>query len=433
MAGVSWAVTGAIISRALTLIASVLAARFLGTEDFGAFGIVQSTLGLFGVFAGAGLGLATTKYVAQYRRSDAAKTGQYISASLILAFSTGALIAILFALSAGLLAERLLDRPTLQSVLQISAGLVLFGAISGVLTGALSGLEDFRSIATLNAVRGLVLMVAVGFGAWRIGLLGAVAGTVVAELAAVLAGYIVLHSAARTHRFAFVLRKMERTRFGEIGGFALPALLSSLATQPALWLSSVLLVNQPMGYAAMGIFTAADRWRQIILFFPTSISSAVLPMLANLHASQDQSKYRKLLRVNLGLNLGSLAVPGVAVLLAPRLLMSLFGTEYVQGDTTLLVLTLSALGVALNNVLGQVLVSVGRIWLRFAFDVALATLLLVSAIILIPVQRDLGLAWANVTAYTLVSAGLIIAVLRILRTGATPTTPEAPLVPHEHS
>ena len=47
--------------------AFVLAGRLLGTAGFGEVGMIQSTQGLFGVLAGAGLGLAATKYVAEYR------------------------------------------------------------------------------------------------------------------------------------------------------------------------------------------------------------------------------------------------------------------------------------------------------------------------------------------------------------------------------
>ncbi len=53
----------------------------LGKEEFGKLGIVQSTVGMFQVFAGFGLGLTATKYVAEFRDSDPAKTGRIIGLS----------------------------------------------------------------------------------------------------------------------------------------------------------------------------------------------------------------------------------------------------------------------------------------------------------------------------------------------------------------
>ena len=56
--GAFWALVGAAVSRGLTLASSVVAGRLLGTTGFGEIGMIQSTQGLFGIVAGAGLGLA---------------------------------------------------------------------------------------------------------------------------------------------------------------------------------------------------------------------------------------------------------------------------------------------------------------------------------------------------------------------------------------
>lgn len=68
--GTLWSFGGAAASRGFTLVASVMTARLLGVEAFGELGAVQSTIGMFAVFAGFGLGLTATKYVAQLRTSS---------------------------------------------------------------------------------------------------------------------------------------------------------------------------------------------------------------------------------------------------------------------------------------------------------------------------------------------------------------------------
>ena len=75
--GAFWALVGAVVSRGLTLASSVLAGRLLGTKGFGEVGMIQGTQGLFGIVAGAGLGLAATKFVAESRSIDPARTGRY--------------------------------------------------------------------------------------------------------------------------------------------------------------------------------------------------------------------------------------------------------------------------------------------------------------------------------------------------------------------
>jgi hypothetical protein len=50
--GAFWSLAGTFISRGLSLIASIIVARMLGKVGFGELGIIQSTMGMFGVFAG---------------------------------------------------------------------------------------------------------------------------------------------------------------------------------------------------------------------------------------------------------------------------------------------------------------------------------------------------------------------------------------------
>ena len=56
----AWSVFGAVVSRGLTLVGFVVAARLLGAAGFGAVGMVQSTQGLFGVLAGVHCGNAAS-------------------------------------------------------------------------------------------------------------------------------------------------------------------------------------------------------------------------------------------------------------------------------------------------------------------------------------------------------------------------------------
>ena len=84
---------GAVISRGLMLAATVLVARMLGKTVYGELGMIQSTVGMFGVFAGFGLGLTATKHVAEFRQSDPDRAGRIINLSCLVAVFTGGLMA----------------------------------------------------------------------------------------------------------------------------------------------------------------------------------------------------------------------------------------------------------------------------------------------------------------------------------------------------
>src|SRR5271170_3044171 len=120
--GIVWSLTGAIVSRGFLLAASVVCARFLGKEGFGALGMIQSTAGMFGIFAGLGLGLTATKYVAEFRRQDPEKAGRILALSASAAFVFGCLITVLLILLAPYLAKKVLGNPQLATPMAVGSG-----------------------------------------------------------------------------------------------------------------------------------------------------------------------------------------------------------------------------------------------------------------------------------------------------------------------
>src|SRR5664280_450460 len=79
--GAFWSMAGTMVSRALALAASVLAARIIGKTVYGELGIIQSTVGMFGALAGFGMGTTASKFVAELRGKDPAKAGRIIALS----------------------------------------------------------------------------------------------------------------------------------------------------------------------------------------------------------------------------------------------------------------------------------------------------------------------------------------------------------------
>ena len=73
--GTIWTLLGTVVSRALGLGAAIFAARILGKAVYGELGILQSTVGMLGTFAGFGMGTTATKYVAELRSRNPAKAG----------------------------------------------------------------------------------------------------------------------------------------------------------------------------------------------------------------------------------------------------------------------------------------------------------------------------------------------------------------------
>jgi O-antigen/teichoic acid export membrane protein len=405
--GAFWSVAGAVISRGFNLLASVVCARILGRTQFGELGMIQSTVGMFGVLAGLGLGLTATKYVAQFRNSDPARAGRILALSAIAALISGILMTVLLVLGASFLAARTLAAPGLAKPLALGAGLVFFGALNGAQTGALAGFEAFRTIARVNIWSGLCSFPLVVFGVWRWGVSGAICGLVGSLGINWLLNNLALrrecHRAGVFYRFRHCFREWD-----VLHKFTLPAFLASVVVSPALWLANTFLIHRPGGYAQLGIYTAADRWRLLILFIPTSVFGMAIPLLSNLHGTGDSAGYHRAFRLNVIFNIGIVLLPAglIAVFAAP--LMSIYGPSFRAGWPVLVILAFSAIPESLNTALGHPLVVSNRMWWRFFVDLIFVGLLVAAAWFLIPAWGAAGLALSYGLAFSGAVAGLVI-------------------------
>lgn len=403
--GVFWSLLGAVFSRSLTLAASVACARILGKVNYGELGIIQSTAGTFGIFAGLGLGLTATKFVAELRAQDPARAGRILALSAVIAVVSGIVTAALLIILSPYLSRHTLAAPQLSRPLMVGAGLVFFGALNGAQTGALAGFEAFRTIAKVSLVAGLLAFPFIVVGVWRWGLSGAVWGMVAAlGVNWLLNNYALRQQCARFkvfYDFAGCTKE-----WPILHQFSLPAFLASIVVGPALWISSAFLVRQADGYSQLGLYTAADRWRLLILFVPTSVFGMLVPVLSNLYGAGDLLGFRKVFRINV-IGLCGLALLGaLAVTAAAKPIMSMYGPAFQSGWPILIILSLAAVPEALNTLLGHPLIVSNAMWWRFTFDMLLAVVLVVLSFLLIPRWGALGLASAYCAAFVLVSGAL---------------------------
>jgi O-antigen/teichoic acid export membrane protein len=383
------------------LLASILVARLLGQTVFGEFGMIRSTVSMFVVFAGFGLGMTATKHIAEHYRSDPGRAGRIWAISEGFALASGVLIAILVILFAPWLAESTINAPHLVPEIRIGACILLINGVNGAQTGALAGFEAFRAMAVVNLWSGLASFPLLVGGAYWGGVRGSVWALLVNMLLNCLLNHLALRRVAAHHKVAFTLRGCTR-ELPVLWRFSLPAALSGIMVSPVLWGGNALLVNRPGGYEQLAIFDAANQWRIAILFIPGMVGQVVLPMLSSLTAEDDALRYWKILKYNVILNFAlSLAAAGLVAASAPWIMRG-YGPGFEAGRWVLVLLAFSSVVISISQVVGQVLVSKGEMWTGFGINVLwAATLLLVGEWLLSKGYGALGLAVAYSVAYLL--------------------------------
>lgn len=398
-AGVSWSMAGAVIGRGLTLVASMVTARLLGKIGFGELGMIQSTIGMLGMFAGLGLGMTATKYVAEFRHKDPVRAGHAIALSFIVALGSGGLISLLLIVCAPWLAGHTLAAPHLAQLLQIGSGLLFFSALSGVQTGALSGFEAFKEIARINIVSGLLSFPLLIAGAVLGGLRGSVWALVLSLALSCLLNHFALRNRIRENNIPLGYARNGK-EWSILWQFSLPAFLSGIMVGPVNWLCSALIVNQPHGYAEMGILNAANQWRNAILFLPAVFGQVLVPLLTEKISLKDGTSARKILYYSMTANALILSPIVLAGCFFSSHIMSAYGRDFSGSWATLIIVLVTAGLLAVQTPVGQVIAASGKMWLGFLMNVGWAAVTILATVLLLR-KGALGLAIGQLVGYSI--------------------------------
>lgn len=412
--GAFWSLLGTLISQGLGFVALILVARMLGKEGFGELGVIQNTVGMFGVFAGFGLGITATKHVAEFRLKDPAKAGRIMTLCALFAVGSGGLIALVLVLSAPWLAAQTLAAPHLSGLLQVGAVLLLLNALNGTQTGALAGFEAFRAITTINLWAGLTKFPLMVGGVYLAGVTGAVWGLVASTGIHWLLNHLALRRVARRAGVPFGELRGCGQEWKVLYGFSLPALLSGSMVAPVQWACMAMLVNQPGGYAEMGIYSAALVFKGIMMFLGNTINAPLLSMVAHEKVSSED----RLSKVNILLTWGLGVFVALPLLCFPELVQMLYGQKFSDESFTktfVLIVFITCI-IVYKQGLARVLIAGNLLWWGFLSNLIWGVLVLFSAFFLVK-WGAVGLAAAYAIAYIL---NTVVFVPWYLRLGLVP-------------
>lgn len=400
--GSFWALTGTVATRAFSLITTIIVARLLGTEDYGGYGMVQSTLGMFGLFAGFAMGSTMTKYIAELKQKDPERTGRVLSLTKMVAVVNSGVISCIVLLSASWLAASTLNRPDLSPVIVLGAVLLFVSTQNNVQLGAIAGFESFRAMARINFIQGAATPAASIPLVYFFGIQGAILALIIISALGYWLSTLVVKRECK--RYGIRPSHFDLNAIREwpiLWKFSLPALMAAMLVIPVTWVTNAILVNQKNGYAEMGLFNAANQWRQLVIFIPQVLASVMLPIFSETYGRADKKEFLDAFLMNLRLT-WAIALPITILVIALRNPLSeLFGSQF-EGTAGIITVLMAASFLSIvNNVVGTALTGAGRMWTGTAFNLAWAIALIVATALLAPGYGGRGLAYAYLLAYLL--------------------------------
>ncbi len=397
LGGMMWTTINGVVSRVLALTSGIVLARVFGASDYGAYGMIQGTVGMFGAFSGLGVSLTATKFVAEYRQNRGADASHVIALSNSVALVSGAFFSlVLFAMSKTL-AIRVLGSPALEAPLRLSALMLFLSNVSGAQSGVLSGFESFRLLALVSIGGGVVSSTAAVAGGVWFGLQGAVWGLVLGNVASCLFGHLAVAWTSREHGVAVRLWGGLEARH-LLMKFSIPATLVGILVMPVTWACSAILAGSPNGLAQVGLFNAANQWFGLVMFLPGLLGQTMVPILSERLGQDDGRASRRVVGLSVALNGSAAAVLVVCTWIFGESVARLYGRGFEATPAVLHVALITGGLVAVQSPVGHVLVASGRMWQGFIMNLGWAVCFIGCTTLLVH-RGAVGLAEARLAAY----------------------------------
>lgn len=277
--GLFWNLLSAVSSQGFPIIAAIITARLLGTTGYGQLGIINSSITLFSTFAGLGLGITATRYIAQFHQTDPERTGRIIGLTNTFGAISGTIMCIILFIIAPWLATNMLAAPELTTELRIVSILLIFNTLIGIQSGTISGFGAFKNLARISIVQGVVASFLTITGVYFFGLMGAVVALVINSAVNLILYRISIKNLVKEFKIKIdYLKSWEEKNI--VWELSLPSMLSGVMVGPVVWIANIIIVNNPGGYAQLGLFNAADQWRSALNFLPIVIGGVLLPMVS---------------------------------------------------------------------------------------------------------------------------------------------------------
>lgn len=378
-----WAVCGNGLGYGLLLLAGIVIARYLGKDIYGEYGLVKTTMIYIAGFATLGLGISSTKYIADALQTDRTHVRALARDALTLSFWFSLTLALAVAAAATLLA-RFLKEPGLTMAFRVLAVIIIFKALNTTQNGILAGFGAFKSIARNNVASGAVMLTCCWPLTWWLGLDGAFISLAASQGLNALLNYFSLR-----RRTAALTGQEDVSRRRELFLFSFPIALQELNYTVCNW-GGIALLTKLSSVGQVGIYTATMQWNGIITFIPGLLSNVILSHLSG--TTGNARAHRHTLRTMLGVNFITTLIPFVVIYILAGWIASFYGPTFTEMKGVMRVLMLATIFSACASVLYNELISRGRNW------IVLAIRILQDIVIL-------GLAWLLLSKVT----GIIVA------------------------
>lgn len=390
---------GLIAELAISFVAKVVIARFLGREIYGGVSLGITMMSVVSVFTLLGLNSGVARYLPRYDTPER-RRGVILSAFQIVVPLSIALSIVIF-VSAEWIATVLFGDPGITAILRVFALIIPLTSVVRLTISSVQGMKHtvpkvYIKNLSLPICRFAGVGVAIYLGLYGLGVAGAYAFSY--AVATTLSVWYLYRSTPLFDRDVVPVGVHR-----ELLTFSLPLLVSA-----ASWLIFSDLDTFMLGYFSqtgdVGVYNTVYPLAELLTIALGSLGFVATPVFSELHAGEEFGLFSHVYEIlTKWVYLATFPVLTVFVLFPRTVIQITFGAEYAVGAASLVVLSTAFFSHAVAGPNSNALTAIGKTRLIMYDNAAVAAVNFALNIVLIPRYSVLGAAAATAVAYVLLN------------------------------
>ncbi|MCX7785253.1 MAG: oligosaccharide flippase family protein, partial [candidate division WOR-3 bacterium] len=361
-----------LVNKFIGVFTSIFLARSLGPHNLGIISIINYLLLLMLFFTGFGIPTAIVKLIPEIElKKGSVETNKFIILGLVLNFLIIGILSILYFVLSIPIAKSIYHEPKLIPLIQLSVIALLVFSFNQYGNAIIQGLAEFKKLSLLSmftSIFGLIILIP---STKFLGLKGPVIAQGINSIITSLLLILTLKKIrGDLNLFAFPqslslkeFRKENSAKlyWQKLLSTAFPIFLSGLVMTPALTILTTIL-SRLQGFSAVGFFNIAYSLTQFILFVPTAVGTAFIPLASKLAIEDEMKLNNFLIKTIFGVDLIVITLAFFISFFSKEIILLFYGKSYYPVQSILILLSIASFISSFGYVFGYYLISTNQLW-----------------------------------------------------------------------
>jgi O-antigen/teichoic acid export membrane protein len=404
-----WTLLARSLGAALTLLTTILFARWLGASDFGLYSLGFTLMTIFVVISRWGTDQILIKNISTNMDHNPGLSMGYIkSVTILVSLISIILILFQFLLSESL-ALKVFNKPELEEIFILFSLLVLPYSLMMTFSDSIKGFhKPVQATLIQNTLVPFILLICSSLFLYNnhFSTINAISSYAIAVLIGLVTALLYL-------KFNFEAQDTQTVSFATIIKQGWPMLLATSGVLLLMW-SDQIILGIYTTTSEVGIYSAASKTVLVTTLALVAVNTITAPKFAKLYKEKNIESIKNLAQ-NSSLILGGFVLlPTFALIIFAEQIMSFFGADFISGALILVILAIAQfINVSIGSV-GYLLTMTGNEELFRKIMLSTAFINVILSLLLVQDYGAEGVAYATATSIAIWNIWALIEVKKKL-------------------